>query len=208
MVINVRAEKFAKGLSEFYDRLRYILVDGEWSYFGIFSYDYIFFSDGLVICPENVCLAIAKLLSERDCNALILLNVEREGEFSLQDKEVLSLFQRTCEKEKRIKVSYFGIKEDVPWNRVKVSFGSFGGSADVVSRILSALSKKYDKIPPRKIKKRDIPSLGRTLSSILGPPSLGRYLILRAKKFVEGRWCDKICIKPSEFNQTCRSVFD
>ncbi|MHA1593345.1 MAG: hypothetical protein ACTSXJ_10100 [Candidatus Baldrarchaeia archaeon] len=177
--------KALQGYFQFHDRLRGVLTDTKWTFFGVISYDYVLFSNDILILPENVCIAFAKLLSDMGHNALVLLNMERGGPLSLSTPDGFSTFRKLTESLERTRVLYFGAREETPWDRIKVPLESFNRVAPTVAKILSALSKKYDSISPKKIRRRDVDSLSRTISAILGPPSLGRYLILRAKKYIE-----------------------
>ncbi|MGQ4833538.1 MAG: hypothetical protein ACP6IS_06570 [Candidatus Asgardarchaeia archaeon] len=179
-------DTFMKGYKKIADRLKDMITNEDWNYFGIIDYDYTEIEDKLVVTPESLMVALANHYNKTwNKNVLVILNFKRKGKYSLHNSEQLYAIRKIVEENKErmtlLELSYndLGIGE-----KIRVNVGNVIELQDILAQALAKISERTNYVNPKKIKFSTVESFTKFLQKISGPPSILDDLKKRAQDYV------------------------
>lgn len=176
-------EEYFKGYDAIKARLSDLLY-GDWTYFGIFDFDFTYIKDKHLIVPENIALAVADLLLKKEYNVLVLMNYNRPGMFPLIDPVHLDSLKRLVSSRENYHLFSLSVDDLAIPEKLKANVTNIIELKEILSKIFANLSERTNYISPKKIKATSVLGLSKFLIDMMGPPNIRDDLRKRAQNVI------------------------
>lgn len=179
------SSEILKGYETILDRLKEMIADEDWTFFGIIDYDYTEIEDKFIITPENMLLALADFYNKKfGKNVLVILNYNRPGKYNLRNPEQLEILKNIVDRYPNMHLMEFSYNNLNIGEKVRVNIGNIIEIREILAQALAKISERTNYVNPKRIKFSTISSFSNFLIKITGPPSVLDDLKKRAQDYV------------------------